>query len=122
MAKVSKEFTQLQRFLKEMFQFEEHDLDFGIYRITRLKRKFIENFIDGEDKDSLRATVSDVLENVQDQQGDTARTQLGTFAGQFGDKGNSKWKEILEHPDDSKKLDDFKTLLESDTRKEIDQR
>ena len=83
MTEVSKEFTQLQRFLKEMFQFEEHDLDFGIYRITRLKRKFIENFIDGEDKNSLRVTVSDVLENVQDQQGDTAWTWLGTFAGLF---------------------------------------
>jgi hypothetical protein len=38
-----------------MFQFNEHDLDFGIYRITRLKRQFIENFIDGEGVDSLRA-------------------------------------------------------------------
>lgn len=26
------EFDQLRAFLKEMFQFEDHDLDFGIYR------------------------------------------------------------------------------------------
>lgn len=42
------EFDQLRTFLKERFQFEDHDLDFGIYRIIRLKRKFIQAFIDGE--------------------------------------------------------------------------
>ncbi len=31
-------FSQLQSFLKDMFQFDDHDLDFGIYRIIRLKR------------------------------------------------------------------------------------
>lgn len=61
----SNEFKQLQSFLKNMFHFNEHDLDFGIYRITRLKRQFIENFIDGESVDSLRATVAQALGNVQ---------------------------------------------------------
>ncbi len=49
------EFDQLRTFLKEMFQFEDHDLDFGIYRIIRLKRRFIETFIDGDGDHSLRS-------------------------------------------------------------------
>ncbi len=36
---------QLKFFLKEMFQFNANDLDFGTYRIYNLKRKEIENFI-----------------------------------------------------------------------------
>lgn len=36
------EFDQLCDFLKEMFQFEDHDLDFGIYRIIRLKREWVD--------------------------------------------------------------------------------
>ncbi|RQW89561.1 MAG: hypothetical protein EHM79_03185 [Geobacter sp.] len=44
----NKEFDLLRAFLKDMFQFEDHDLDFGIYRIIRLKRRFIQRFIDGD--------------------------------------------------------------------------
>ena len=44
---------QLKYFLKEMFQFNANDLDFGIYRIYNLKRKEIENFIDGSDEQCL---------------------------------------------------------------------
>jgi adenine-specific DNA-methyltransferase len=59
------EFDQLCDFLKEMFQFEDHDLDFGIYRIIRLKRQFIENFIAGDGENSLRTTVTRALSSVQ---------------------------------------------------------
>jgi len=34
--------------LKEIFQFESSDLDFGIYRIFNYKRKRIEDFIEKE--------------------------------------------------------------------------
>lgn len=32
-------FDQLKGLLREMFQFDEHDLDFGIYKVLRLKRR-----------------------------------------------------------------------------------
>jgi len=35
---------QIKHFLKEMFQFNANDIDFGIYRIYNLKRKEIEHF------------------------------------------------------------------------------
>ncbi len=40
--------SKLKFFLKEMFQFNANDLDFGIYRIYNLKRKEIKSFIDGK--------------------------------------------------------------------------
>ncbi len=36
---------KLQRLLRELFQFDCADLDFGIYRITNYKRDVIEKFI-----------------------------------------------------------------------------
>jgi len=55
---------QLKTFLKEMFQFNTNDLDFGIYRIYNLKRKEIENFIDGKDENCLEPIINKTLELV----------------------------------------------------------
>ena len=49
---------KLQRLLKELFQFDCSDLDFGIYRIMNYKRDRIEKFIE---KDLLDA-ISDELD------------------------------------------------------------
>lgn len=56
---------QLKFFLKEMFQFSSNDLDFGIYRIYNLKRKEIENFIDGKDDNCLEPIINRTLEQVK---------------------------------------------------------
>ena len=34
--------------LKELFQFDSSELDFGIYRIMNYKRKEVENFIEND--------------------------------------------------------------------------
>jgi len=39
---------KLKAKLREIFQFENEDLDFGIYRIMNYKRKEIEEFIEKE--------------------------------------------------------------------------
>jgi adenine-specific DNA-methyltransferase len=56
---------QLKFFLKEMFQFNANDLDFGIYRIYNLKRKEIENFIDGKDDNCLEPIINTTLQQVK---------------------------------------------------------
>ncbi len=43
--KFQKEFERFQSLLKELFQFEASDLDFGIYRILNYKREQIKDFI-----------------------------------------------------------------------------
>jgi adenine-specific DNA-methyltransferase len=44
--KFQKEFERFQSLLKELFQFEASDLDFGIYRILNYKREQIKDFIE----------------------------------------------------------------------------
>jgi len=56
---------QLKLFLKEMFQFNANDLDFGIYRIYNLKRKEIEAFIDGDDDNCLEPIINNTLKQVK---------------------------------------------------------
>lgn len=104
-------FDQLRQFLKDMFQFEEHDLDFGIYRITRMKRQFIQAFIDGEDENSLRSTVSRALGSVQNSQSTTARNWLAAFAAQFGDMGRPLWQAVEADPVDEAAIGRFKSLF-----------
>jgi len=112
MATAKTEFDQLCNFLKEMFQFEDHDLDFGIYRIIRLKRQFIQNFIDGDGENSLRSTVVRALSGVQNSQSDTARNWLSAFAATLGKKGEAKWEALAAEPSDSAAQEGFRALFE----------
>ena len=41
-------FEQFQQFLEEMFQYDNNALDFGLFKILRLKRNCIEQCITGE--------------------------------------------------------------------------
>ncbi|MGO3812664.1 site-specific DNA-methyltransferase [Mesonia sp.] len=61
---MSKSIDNLKYFLKEMFQFNENDLDFGIYKIYNLKRSHIESFIDGTNPNDLAPTIEETLKEV----------------------------------------------------------
>lgn len=63
----------LKYLLKEMFQFNENDLDFGIYKIYNLKRKNIEGFIDGDGENDLTPTIEKILKevNLENQKSDS---------------------------------------------------
>jgi adenine-specific DNA-methyltransferase len=74
---------QLKFFLKEMFQFNANDLDFGIYRIYNLKRKEIENFIDGTDELCLEPIISKTLELVSNIEKTVELTSLTTYLKKF---------------------------------------
>jgi adenine-specific DNA-methyltransferase len=74
---------QLKFFLKEMFQFNANDLDFGIYRIYNLKRKEIENFIDGTDEQCLEPIINKTLELVSNIEKQVELTSLTTYLKKF---------------------------------------
>ena len=57
MTEVQQKFIDL---LKEMFQFDQADLDFGIYRVMRLKRKEIESFLN----ETLPQQISEEVSSV----------------------------------------------------------
>lgn len=75
--------NQLKFFLKEMFQFNTNDLDFGIYRIYNLKRKEIENFIDGTDKNCLEPTILKTIELVSNIEKDVELSTLRVYLKKF---------------------------------------
>lgn len=74
---------QLKFFLKEMFQFNANDLDFGIYRIYNLKRKEIENFIDGKDEQCLEPIINKTLELVSNIEKQVELTSLTAYLKKF---------------------------------------
>ena len=74
---------QLKYFLKEMFQFNANDLDFGIYRIYNLKRKEIENFIDGNDEQCLEPIINKTLELVSNIEKTVELRSLTTYLKKF---------------------------------------
>ncbi|KAF0238519.1 MAG: hypothetical protein FD181_1022 [Prolixibacteraceae bacterium] len=74
---------QLKYFLKEMFQFNANDLDFGIYRIYNLKRKEIENFIDGNDEQCLEPIINKTLELVSNIEKQVELTSLTAYLKKF---------------------------------------
>lgn len=56
--------NELKYLLKNLFQFENNDLDFGIYRIINIKRKEISEFIDEDLFDIIQDEIKKV-ENTQ---------------------------------------------------------
>jgi adenine-specific DNA-methyltransferase len=64
--------TKLQKKLRELFQFDVSDLDFGIYRILNRKRDEIENFIE---KDLLDAIEKGLEEYTQDDESKLKKLQ-----------------------------------------------
>jgi len=60
---------KLKEKLREIFQFESQDLDFGIYRIMNYKRKEIERFIEEElinkIREQLRFEEIEITEDLE---------------------------------------------------------
>lgn len=63
-AKHKEPFNRLKDLLREMFQLDRGDLDFGIYRIMNLKAKEIEAFLD----DELLPQVKTIMAGIADEE------------------------------------------------------
>ena len=61
--------TRFQALLRELFQFDSADLDFGIYRIMNHKRDVIERYI-AEDLPKLIDDTNFPSEALHEQEGD----------------------------------------------------
>ncbi len=60
---------KLKQMLRELFQFENNDLDFGIYRIINIKRKEISDFIEKELFDIIKEEIqTDETKDFEDNQ------------------------------------------------------
>jgi hypothetical protein len=81
-----------------MFQFEDHDLDFKIYRIILLNRRFIEGFINWEGEGSLRAVVTKALKGEHSARQETSCNWLKSFGASFDEIGRPLWRAVEENP------------------------
>jgi adenine-specific DNA-methyltransferase len=64
---------QLQELLRDLFQFDVEDLDFGIYRILNQRRDIIEDFIE----EDLIETVHEALGEIVEQERHELERELG---------------------------------------------
>ena len=56
--------AKFKELLKEIFEFDSFDLDFGIYRILNLKRELFEQFIEHGIEEKLNEIFSEIAESV----------------------------------------------------------
>lgn len=102
----------LKYFLKEMFQFNENDLDFGIYKIYNLKRKHIEGFIDGDGDNDLNPTIEKILKEVNLENQKTDSIELFNFLK------NLNQENLLKEPEQNfKQLELFIGTEQDETKK-----
>ena len=81
--------TQQQKFidlLKEIFQFDQADLDFGIYRIMNQKREEITNFLNNE----LVPQVKKAFEKYRNTDIETIKKQMEELEQQLNEMGVAK--------------------------------
>ena len=89
-------YTDLKAKLREMFQMDQADLDFGIYRIMNAKRDEISDYLDNH----LQPQVKEILQEVADGDGEKIAIRMGeieTAAKKFNADPNQdeEYKELL---------------------------
>ncbi|MBV2264502.1 MAG: hypothetical protein KUL79_13245 [Thauera sp.] len=89
-------FPQFQQFLREMFQFDHHELDFGLFKVLRLKRSFIEQFIDGDGEQDLRRIVSRELAAIRSADDADERQWLANRCEYLGPRPRKAWAAALD--------------------------
>ncbi|SNZ14353.1 site-specific DNA-methyltransferase [Hydrogenobacter hydrogenophilus] len=116
--------------LKEIFQFESSDLDFGIYRIFNYKRKRIEDFIEKElpnkiesafekHKKGISENINQEFERIKQKVletlGEPAFTPTGDLNEKYKDAPIFKeYQEIKERKEQAEKIDEIKNLVYND--------
>lgn len=76
-------YSKLQSVLKEVFEIDKADLDFGIYRIMNQKREQVMNFIDKK----LPQEIKEILGETQSKDSITLQTELDKMGKALDDAG-----------------------------------
>lgn len=77
--------TKLRKLLKELFQFENEDLDFGIYRIMNYKKEQIEEFIDKDLVEEIGKQLNLLAEGARQALRKEVEDLKGKIREAFGD-------------------------------------
>lgn len=106
-------FEQFQHFLREMFQYDNNDLDFGLFKVLRLKRNYIEQFINGDGEQDLRQIVQRELAAIRSAESEDEREMLGRYLDELGRKTKEAWAALLPEPNDADKQARLKQAVEA---------
>jgi adenine-specific DNA-methyltransferase len=96
-------FEQFQQFLREMFQYDNNDLDFGLFKVLRLKRSYIEQFISGDGEQDLRQIVQRELAAIRSTESADEHELLGNYLISLGKKTSDAWAALQPDPHDTEK-------------------
>ena len=75
--------TKLKNLLRELFQLDSADLDFGIYRIMNTKRSEIERFLDND----LFPQIKEAFQQYQSSDSAQIKADLDKLVQQLKDAG-----------------------------------
>ncbi|KKH47543.1 site-specific DNA-methyltransferase [Methanosarcina sp. 1.H.A.2.2] len=110
---------ELKLLLKDLFQFENNDLDFGIYRIINIKKKEISEFIDHE----LFEIISEGIKTVEGNTGvqKSLESLKKEIESTFGCEIQEAKKKYAETPKVRDYLDKEKELKIADKENDIEE-
>ena len=103
-------FNTLSEKLRDMFHFAHNDLDFGIFRILKIKRDEVNQFID----EKLPSVVDEALAEVADALYDSQLTKVREFVTEEGGRRQRDWLENI--AENSQQLIDF---LQTEDQEEL---
>ncbi|MDE0424715.1 MAG: site-specific DNA-methyltransferase [Candidatus Poribacteria bacterium] len=100
----------LREKLRDMFHFAHNDLDFGIFRILKIKRDEVNQFID----EKLPSIVNEALEEVADTLYENQLTEVREYVSEEGGRRQREWLENIK--ENSQLLIDF---LQTEDKEEL---
>lgn len=109
------QYANLNQKLKNIFQIDRPDLDFGIYRILNARRREISDYLDNRLKTKVETYLADAKSDVHDSQLESITNQIKEEFGKraFDDAGNlvsdaamdsplgEQYEQLREHSDSS---------------------
>ena len=81
-----------------MFQFDHNELDFGLFKVLRLKRTYIEQFISGNGAQDLQHIVGRELESIRGADTEDERQWLANRCEMIGIKAKTAWAAVAANP------------------------
>ncbi|MDX9798763.1 MAG: hypothetical protein RBT05_07890, partial [Bacteroidales bacterium] len=109
---------KLKLLLKELFQFDNSDLDFGIYRVINIKRKEISEFIDKELFDIINEKIKTLGDNSELK--NTVDSLKAEIEESFGCNINEAKTKYMETPKVKNYIDKEKELKATERENELE--
>ncbi|MFZ4537290.1 site-specific DNA-methyltransferase [Propionivibrio sp.] len=106
-------FEQFQQFLWEMFQYDNNDLDFGLFKVLRLKRSYIEQFINGAGEQDLKQIVQRELAAIRSTESEDEGELLGHYLDGLGQKTKNAWAALRPEANDPENQARLKKAVEA---------